>query len=636
MQGGSNVKRITVITLFAILLGMALLPFLGFGPADAAPVGSVTAQTGNEVQSACSATITETASPDTLRLCETSSVTVTAAMTCPAQLPVHLVIVIDRSKSMADTANPVSSRILNDVKRAGRSMIDALDWSIPGTMVGVVSHGFRITTQADLTETKSRAIGGVNAVRYDPGDIGEDPAKAIARAQQMLEQEREGSSPLEVIVLFGDGCDPTVQGCETASRRAAAVADGAGITVMPVCYPESERSDCADYRSLASEPRYYFEGGNRVPRAVEQIESSGRGISIEAVALVEQLGSSIAYKPESGAPVPQVDGAELSFPFGAIAPGTSLTATYEISVTSVGVLPIRTGQSALTLVDSLDRQSPEIPIPVRPITVTGPCVEETPTPTATTPPSSTPTDAATAAPTRTPTPEPSPTDEATATPDAATATPSPMTLFVPVTLRDACKPAEVHTNVVLAIDASTSMDESAGEATKLEAAKDAARTFVSLLQLGRDFAGVVSFNADARVLAPLTDDADALTASIGGIATAPGTRIDLAIDAAADVMRAGLPEVDPGNNQVLVLLTDGLPDEGTAASAMDAANRAKADGMVLYAIGLGVDVDGELLRAIASSDDTYLEAPSAADLEDIYREIAGRLPCPGGAFWPVR
>jgi hypothetical protein len=46
-----------------------------------------------------------------------------------------------------------------------------------------------------------------------------------------------------------------------------------------------------------------------------------------------------------------------------------------------------------------------------------------------------------------------------------------------------------------------------------------------------------------------------------------------------------------------------------------------------------VDVDAEMLRQMASRPDTYLEAPSAAELATAFREIGAHLPCPGGGVW---
>jgi Mg-chelatase subunit ChlD len=630
-------KRLAALFVAAAIVIAALLPALRTPGVNADAPQSPLLQTGSAVRSACTAAITETAAPDHLLLCETSGVTVTAAITCPPRLPVHLVIVIDRSKSMADTSEPVSNRILQDVKRSARNVIEALDWDIPGTMVGVVSHGFRITTQSELTATKSRAIGAVNSVRYDSGDLGEDPGKAIARAQQLLEAEREGVAPLEVIVLYGDGCDPTVSGCEVSSRRAAAKAAGDDIRVMSVCYKESDRADCPDYQALASEPRYYFENGNRVPNTVEQVQDEGEGSFVESSQLIEMLSADVTYEPDTGAPAPAVEDSQLTFSFGATQPGQAVTASYRVGVLTLGQLPIRTADSALTLVDSLGRVSDPIPVPMRPITVTGPCIDATPTPTATTPPTAVPTAVATETPDETATPVSSPTDTATDVPPTAEATPTgqPSFVFLPLALRDACKPAEVHTNVVLAIDASTSMDQMAGEATKLEAAKHAASTFVGMLQLDEDYAGVVAFNSEAALLTRLTQDESRLHAAIDGTESQQGTRIDLALDMSLQVLRDG-PQVGVGNNEVVVLLTDGRTDEGTADPAIGTADELKRSGIVIYSIGLGADVDPQFLTTIASSPDTYLKAPTAADLEEIYREIAGMLPCPGGAFWPIR
>ena len=51
--------------------------------------------------------------------------------------------------------------------------------------------------------------------------------------------------------------------------------------------------------------------------------------------------------------------------------------------------------------------------------------------------------------------------------------------------------------------------------------------------------------------------------------------------------------------------------------------------MTIFTIGIGEDVDPDLLRSIAGNPDRYYAAPSTDDLMRIYREIAGDLPCIG-------
>jgi hypothetical protein len=61
---------------------------------------------------------------------------------------------------------------------------------------------------------------------------------------------------------------------------------------------------------------------------------------------------------------------------------------------------------------------------------------------------------------------------------------------------------------------------------------------------------------------------------------------------------------------------------------------AKDGGITVFAIGLGRDVDGSLLRAIASTPGMYYEAPSADDLLAIYSRLPETVPCGPDAYWP--
>jgi hypothetical protein len=64
---------------------------------------------------------------------------------------------------------------------------------------------------------------------------------------------------------------------------------------------------------------------------------------------------------------------------------------------------------------------------------------------------------------------------------------------------------------------------------------------------------------------------------------------------------------------------------------MQVAEAAKADGLHLFAVGLGLadDVLDALLAGVASTPEDYYFAPDGEDLEGIYRQIAGKLTsCP--------
>lgn len=616
-----------VLTVLALVAAWRV-PALSAGPPPEAPL-----QNRSAPRSACRALVGETLAPEAPRVCDTPEVTVTMAVTCPALLPVHLVIAVDRSKSIAD---PSVSQILRQIQQSVRQVLDEIDFDAhPENKVAVLSHGFRVTTESELTNQKSRVLGAVNGIRYLASDLGEDPGLAVDTARDMLERERGNASPIEIILLYGDGCDPSVSGCESAAKRAAARAEGMGMAVMAVCYKDSDRETCAtSYRQMVSQSNFYFEtNAGQLPARVTGLIDQGKSLSVGAVTLLERLGAGFDLVAGSGAPPPVVNGRDLSFALGAVAPGQSALARYRVAPRAEGAAPLRANGSGVTLVDSLNRESELYPVPPREVEV-GPCVADTPTPSPSPEPSATP------SPPPSPTSPaasatPPPTDPPTAT-RTATASPTPRSLavYLPIVQRRVCKSTEVHTDVALVIDASSSMAEAAGGSRKIDAAKDAARSFIGLLTLdsggATDQAAVLSFNAAAKLERGLGTDRAALEAAIAGIELAQGTRIDLAIWAAWRELSDG--PTRPGNNRAIILLTDGRPDPGTEDAVLRAADELRSVAAI-FTIGLGADIDAALLRRVASRPDMYFEAPATDDLEAIYRQIAGSLPCPGGEIW---
>ena len=109
-----------------------------------------------------------------------------------------------------------------------------------------------------------------------------------------------------------------------------------------------------------------------------------------------------------------------------------------------------------------------------------------------------------------------------------------------------------------------------------------------------------------------------------------GTRIDLALDVAAGILAGQSSR--PQNNKVLVLLTDGRPDQGSEGLMLEAAGRA-GSGREVYVVGLGDEVGADLMRQVASRPENYLAAPGPEELRAVYEAVAGQLPCPGGVLW---
>lgn len=206
---------------------------------------------------------------------------------------------------------------------------------------------------------------------------------------------------------------------------------------------------------------------------------------------------------------------------------------------------------------------------------------------------------------------------------SATPTSVPGTVFLPFLGQGICWPKHQSLDIVLALDASSSM-----EGAKLQAALGAVRGFLGAARLapGADQAALVTFAETATVVQGLTSDAALLEAAVGRVQTGLGTRIDRGLGTALDLLAGGgrAGQAQP----VVILLSDGRQDLALD-EARAAGRRAKDGGVEVYTIGLSQDVDADLLRELASRPDHYVPAADAADLAAVYADIAGRLTgCP--------
>ena len=210
----------------------------------------------------------------------------------------------------------------------------------------------------------------------------------------------------------------------------------------------------------------------------------------------------------------------------------------------------------------------------------------------------------------------------TATPTRTTTAVPIRPLYLPFTSRYRCQPTSRPVDIALILDTSSSMT-----GDKLLAAQRAASTFANLLNLrpDRDRAAVIGFDATARLAQPLTASRAALQGALASLSPSPGTRIDLGLAAATDELTG--PRRRPEADRALVLLTDGLPQGGTEAETIAQGDRARAAGIATWVVGLGADVQPALLARIAGGADHVRLAPDAADLEEIYRQIASGIVC---------
>jgi Mg-chelatase subunit ChlD len=187
------------------------------------------------------------------------------------------------------------------------------------------------------------------------------------------------------------------------------------------------------------------------------------------------------------------------------------------------------------------------------------------------------------------------------------------TVNVTLTLAGECPPdVAVNSDGMLVVDHSGSM----GADNKMAEAIAAATRFVDGLDLGRHRAGLVAFNHLSELLVPLGTDAPRLRQELGGLVATGGTDIAQAVQMADDHLRMAARSDALG---VIVLLTDG---QAAVEPALRAAAFAKARGVLIFTIGLGSDVNADLLRSMASSPQDYFFAPAASDLAAIYQRIS--------------
>jgi len=228
--------------------------------------------------------------------------------------------------------------------------------------------------------------------------------------------------------------------------------------------------------------------------------------------------------------------------------------------------------------------------------------------------------------------------------------------------------------IILALDVSRSMCSTDISPNRLEAAKDAAQSFIQNHRSGR-LIGVVAFAGFAELIQPPTTDTSALDSAIESLAparrTAIGSAILRSIDAIAEVDDRVAPSdnvtASPGTGQlvtpdvelsphIIVLLTDGASNAGPYP--LTAAQQAVRRGIRIYTIGYGTttntspmncgdpfpgdgfgppnfgfgpqsgtfgfrrQIDEETLKQVADmTGGTYYAATSASELETVFKSL---------------
>ncbi|MCB0216630.1 MAG: VWA domain-containing protein [Chloroflexi bacterium] len=527
------------------------------------------------------------AAPREIVLGETVEVALVVEGSCPIEFKTaDVVLAIDTSGSM---------RQENKMAAARNAAIAFLAQTDPLlTRVGLVSFAGEPTAVQALTEDRRRLITAVNGLQADGGTRLVPPLEASI---DMVVGEGARPGANRVIVFMSDGKDtgggsvhvPDPPGLTEAIQRAR----DAGIFIFTIGLG-SDADERTLRRMAHDDDAYFFSPGTAELRGVylqiaRRIEAAEL---FERITVVDEVPDNMTFLPGSGRPTePELspDGRTLTWRLGRVfEPGFQLV--YRLRPEEVGLWPTNRRAWA-DYVDGFGNSDRSVfPVPeVRVI-----------------------------APTATPGPSPTPSPSATSAPPLRPA-------YLPLLLRERCSGHRL--NIVLAIDTSSSMRAAfgPGQAAKIEAAREAARSFLERVDLTRDALSVIGFDETARIAAS-GQDRDALARGIAGLVTREGTRIDRALDLAGALLSG--PDRLPGARAVVILLSDGAPTPGTEAAAMAAAAALGAQGVSLHTVAIGQDAARAFLADLAGAPDRTWYVADGAELARLYADLAaGLAPC---------
>lgn len=564
--------------------------------------------------------------PPVIGLGQTVTVTLRLGLRCPvAGLPLDAVLLMDRSSSMAGGA-------IEDARRAALAFVAAVDLS--RSRIAVASFAQRASIDQALSRDPSRlerAIGDLVA----QGDT--NISAGLVQAASAL--ARGGAEPgtVKAVILLTDGRDR--YGAD-AVRRQATVLRRSGIQLVTVGLGfDVDRSLLEEIATTPDDAWY-------APRSQDLIDIylrlAGRMQALEArdLVLLDALPADMDFVPGSSRPEAQLTGRQLEWRLPAL-PRQGITLSYRLRPTALGLRPTNLRAEARYLdadgaAGSHVFEVPEVRVLAEPPSATptpsaSPTRTPTPsrTPTASASPRSSPTARASGSPTASSTPSPRATGTAP-TGQATGPSPSPAQapqLFLPLLLRQACPDPGAPLEVMLVLDASTTMEQTTpGGRRRLDLAAEAIARLASMLEPPRERLGLISFNRGAELRAPLDEDPAALLRSLAQLRTGVGSQIDAGLTLAARSLAASRR---PGSRAVVILLTDGEPAGTSREAILTAAEALRAEPVGIYVVGLrGAGSDLDLLHAIAGSPERYLEAGDGSGLEAVYAGIAGQLGCP--------
>lgn len=175
------------------------------------------------------------------------------------------------------------------------------------------------------------------------------------------------------------------------------------------------------------------------------------------------------------------------------------------------------------------------------------------------------------------------------------------------------------TDIVLALDISSSMLANDLQPTRFQAAKEVAQKFVT--QRTNDNIGLVVFSGESLSLMPLTNDKAAVINALENVKTGmlnDGTAIGDGISSAINRIVSG-----KAKSKSIILLTDGTNNAGDVAPST-AAKIARQKGIKIYTIGVGTNGTIQITDPYGFSTTTMETKIDEASLKDIAKQTNGK------------
>lgn len=176
------------------------------------------------------------------------------------------------------------------------------------------------------------------------------------------------------------------------------------------------------------------------------------------------------------------------------------------------------------------------------------------------------------------------------------------------------------TDIVIALDISSSMLATDLQPTRFDAAKDVAQKFVN--QRTDDNIGFVVFSGESLSLMPLTNDKASLINAIAGVKTGllnDGTAIGDGLSSAINRLTSG-----KAKSKSIILLTDGTNNAGDIAPST-AAQIAKQKGIKIYTIGVGTNGSIQITDPYGFSTTTMETKIDESALKEIAKITNGKF-----------